>query len=337
MSDGLLALTARPVHALVRALERSPFLRSDEDRLAPSLAFLNRAGRNRRGVHEMNEAEARAELRMLTRLGAAPLPAHVEIVSRTIHTAEADLPARIYRPRGARGPLPGVVFFHGGGFVVGDLDTHQSPCAHLAADAEAVVVSVDYRLAPEHPFPAATHDASSAYRWVREQAPALEIDAARLAVGGDSAGGNLAAVVAQEFAGRDDAPVAQILNYPWLEAEPTHLSRHRFAVGYGLEEWTLQWFVERYAPRGLRDDPRVSPLRGPVHAALPPAFVATAGFDPLADEGIAYARRLSKAGVPVVARHYPSLMHGYLQMNFCHAAREARRELGRDVHALLRR
>jgi len=231
--------------------------------------------------------------------------------------AGAAVPLRLYRgATTAPGEtLPALVYLHGGGWVIGDLDTHDSLCRHLA-NAARCVVAVDYRLAPEHKFPAAVEDCVAATSWVAQEAAALGIDRERLAVGGDSAGGNLAAVVS--LVARDQGmPMlrCQALLYPAVECGMTHPSHDRFAEGYLLTRPTMKWFYEQYL-RGPPDvdDWRASPLRAADLSGVAPALVLTAGNDVLCDEGEAYARRLQEAGVAVQLRHYPDQIHGFLTM-----------------------
>ena len=206
------------------------------------------------------------------------------------------------------GPFPTVAFFHGGGFVVGDLDTHDNMARAICRSAVAVVVSVDYRLAPEHPFPAAVDDAVAATQVIRERLADLGGDG-RLAVAGDSAGGNLSAVVTQHVPGL----AAQFLIYPATDAGGHYASRRDNAEGYFLDDPTMVWFTDHYAAEAL-DDPRFSPLRRDALAGLPPAVVVTAELDPLRDEGLAYAAALEAAGVPVVRRCYDGMIHGFMDM-----------------------
>jgi len=228
------------------------------------------------------------------------------------------IPARLYRPRGvpASTPLPGLIFFHGGGWVIGDLETHDVLCRQLTAGAGISVVSVDYRLAPEHKFPAAADDAWAATRWVAAHAAELAIDARRLAVGGDSAGGNLAAVVA--LLARDHrAPslALQVLIYPVTDVATAWPSYSQFAEGFMLTRDSMQWFIAQYlAPEADGGDWRVSPLRAPSLADVAPALVVTAGFDPLRDEGDAYAHKLREAGVRVDHISYGGMIHGFVPM-----------------------
>ncbi|RVT91528.1 alpha/beta hydrolase [Rhodovarius crocodyli] len=224
------------------------------------------------------------------------------------------VPMRLYRA--GPGIRPCLLYLHGGGWVIGDLDSHDQLCRHMALLLDAVVVAVDYRLAPEHVFPAAVEDAALALRWVWEQAEALGIDATRLAVGGDSAGGNLAAVLclmARE--GGLPMPGYQLLLYPVtdLAAESAAYARH--SQGYPLTAATMRWFIGHYTPEiEMRHDWRASPLRAQTLSGLPPAFVMTAGHDPLADEGIAYAQRLEDEGVSVIHLHVSDQMHACLTM-----------------------
>ncbi|WP_193609713.1 alpha/beta hydrolase fold domain-containing protein [Nocardioides lijunqiniae] len=221
----------------------------------------------------------------------------------------ADLPARTYRPEGD-GPWPTMLYLHGGGFVIGDLDTHDQLCRRLCAGAETVVVSVAYRLAPEAPYPAAVDDADAALRWVAEHRAELG-GSEQVAVGGDSAGANLAAVVAQQH---PDLVDAQLLIYPATHVLGDYPSRTENAQGYLLENATMEWFFTHYGvPMDQLDDPRVSPLLGEV-AGVAKALVATAEFDPLRDEGEAYAAALDAAGVPVATVRYDGLVHGFIDM-----------------------
>ena len=226
-----------------------------------------------------------------------------------------DRPGRLYVPTDATTPGSLLVFFHGGGWVYGDLDSHDPPCRFLAERSGVRVLSVDYRLAPEHPFPAAYDDAVAAYRWVTENAAALGADVTRLGVGGDSAGGNLAAVTAIEAA-RAGLPLAfQLLVYPATDASRRTESRRLFGHDLYLTEEFMDRSLEQYVPDPAeRSDPRVSPLLADLPTGLAPAYVATAGFDPLRDEGEAYARRLSGAGVEVELRRFPDQIHGFLNV-----------------------
>ena len=256
-----------------------------------------------RGVpptHTLSVADARAyylERRHVTQ----PAPPAVALVrDLTAAGPHGAIPLRLYRPLGssATEALPVLVYYHGGGWVIGDLDTHDTLCRELANGAGCAVVSVDYRMAPEQRFPAAVDDCIAATYWVREHADELNLDAARLAVGGDSAGGNLAAVVAITARDRGDLAVAfQLLIYPATDAHRSHPSHTENGQGYLLTSDTMDYFSGHYLPdRAQYDDWRASPLLHPDLSNLPPALVLTAGFDPLRDEGKAYAVRLTAAG-----------------------------------------
>jgi acetyl esterase len=262
------------------------------------------------------ETVGAAEARLLFNAGRkvlAPDPMPVaETRNLAIPGPGGPIPARLYRGA-ATGTLPVLVFFHGGGWVVGDIESHDTVCRHLASRAGCAVVSVDYRLAPEHKFPAAVEDCLAATAWVAGNAAALGVDAARLAVGGDSAGGNLAAVVS--LLARDrGAPriTCQLLIYPATDAAMRHESIARFGEGYVLTRATMRWFYDQYlrAPEDAADW-QASPLAAPDLKGLPPAYVLTAGYDPLCDEGDAYAARLAAAGVAVTHRTFPGQVHGF--------------------------
>jgi acetyl esterase/lipase len=226
-----------------------------------------------------------------------------------------DLRGRLYVPSKATATGPLLVFFHGGGWVYGDLDSHDPTCRFLAERSGVRVLSVEYRLAPEHPFPAAYDDAVAAYRWVAHHAADLAGDPTRLAVGGDSAGGNLAAVVAI-VAAREGLPLAfQLLVYPGTDASTRRESKRLFGRDLYLTEEFMDQVMDWYVPeRERRTDPRVSPLLDDVPTGLAPAYVATAGFDPMRDEGEAYARKLADAGVAVELRRFDDQIHGFLSV-----------------------
>ena len=273
-----------------------------------------------RPPYETLSAPEARELFLAAREVLAPDPPPVaEILGLSAPgPAGAAIPLRLYRGAGTTpgDTLPALVYFHGGGWVIGDLDTHDSLCRHLANAAQCIVVAVDYRLAPEHKFPAAVEDCFDAASWITHEAAALGIDRERLAVGGDSAGGNLAAVVS--LIGRDrGAPKlrCQALLYPAVECGMTHASHDRFAEGYLLTRPTMKWFYDQYL-RGPADvdDWRASPLRAADLSGVAPALVLTAGNDVLCDEGQAYARRLQEAGIAVQLRHFPDQIHGFLTM-----------------------
>jgi acetyl esterase len=226
------------------------------------------------------------------------------------------IPLRLYsaRPAGAP-PSPLLLYFHGGGFVQGNLESHDRVCARLADRTQALVLSVDYRLAPEHPFPAAVLDALCAWRWLAANTATLGADPARLAVGGDSAGATLSAIVAAETLTEPVRPSFQLLVYPFVDARLTLPSVQEFGVGYFLEKSSLEFYLDCYAPdRSTRLQPRISPLLAPSLAHHPPAAVIVAGFDPLRDEGEAYAQRLEDAGIPVTFRSFDQQLHGFFNL-----------------------
>jgi acetyl esterase len=245
------------------------------------------------------------------------------------------IPLRLYRGLGAAAgaPLPLLVYFHGGGWTIGDLDTHDIVCRTLANKARCAVIAVDYRMGPEHKFPAAVEDCIAATRWVAERAAALGVDAARIAVGGDSAGGNLAAVVAITL--RDalgPALVFQALVYPATDQRMDSASHARFGEGYLLTRNNMLWFRDKYLSPADYDDWRASPLRAADLARLPPAHIITAGYDPLVDEGRAYSDRLVAAGVPVLYECFEGMAHGFLTMGgVVAAANHALYRLGQSL------
>ena len=237
----------------------------------------------------------------------------------SIPAPHGAIPARIYTPKTLRknnGLAPCLVFFHGGGWVIGDLDTHEVACQKLAHEGELIVISVDYRLAPEHKFPAAVDDAITATKWVAANASQLGIDAGHLLVGGDSAGGNLAAVVA--LAARDgDGPklAGQVLVYPATDFAMKHPSHSEPETSILLTHSVIKWFCNHYLNGAADIDHwKASPARAKTLAGLPPAYVLTAGADPLRDEGDEYAARLKEAGVPMTYRHFPGQFHGFFTM-----------------------
>lgn len=269
-------------------------------------------------LHTLTPAEARA-VSAASRPVLQPDPPPVALVEDLACPGPAGaIRLRRYRGLGTdpAAALPCLLFLHGGGWVIGDLDSHDQVCRALANYLGACVIAVDYRLAPEQVFPAAVEDCADALRFVAAQAPTLGIDVARIAVGGDSAGGNLAAVLA--LMGRDGAvpaPGFQMLLYPVTDLAANTQSYLRCIEGYPLTSATMRWFIDHYAPEAAqRIDWRGSPARAASLAGLPPAFVMTCGHDPLADEGIAYAKRLDEEGVCVTHLHVADQMHAYLTM-----------------------
>lgn len=241
----------------------------------------------------------------------------VSVRDTTVAGATGSLRARVYEPAALRSAAaaPGLVYFHGGGWVVGSLDSHDRVCRVLADEAGVVLVAVDYRLAPEHTFPAAADDAIAATRAILSDAGAFGIDAARVAVAGDSAGGNLSAVVAQALRTEARRPVFQVLVYPGTDMTRSMRSHVQFRESYFLSKDASDWYLERYMGKtGAERDPRASPLFATDLTRLPPALVITAGFDPLRDEGRAYAQKMAAAGVPVEDVCVEGMPHGFLTL-----------------------
>ncbi len=265
-------------------------------------------------LDQLTPEQARARVAQDARTFAGPRVSLDEVRELELPGATKSLPARLYVPDATDGEAALVVYFHGGGFVVGDLDTHDNVCRFLARNSGARVVSVDYRLAPESPFPAPLEDARATFGAVVDQASELGAHPRRIGVAGDSAGGNLAAGVARlcvEDGG--PGPVFQLLFYPWLDLAHKRPSYRLFGEGFYLTESDLDWYAGKYLARAVQaEDARCSPLKADDLAGLPPTYVATAGFDPLRDEGEEFAHRLRSAGVPVALRRHAGLIHGFV-------------------------
>lgn len=272
------------------------------------------------GAAERGSLEAATMREGYAALGAIAGPGpEVDTEDTTVPGPDGDIPVRIYRPAGD-GPFGVLVYLHGGGWTLGGLDTHDHPCRVLCAEASVIVVSVDYRLAPEHPFPAALDDCWAALRWVADHADQLGGRPDRIAVGGDSGGGNLAAVLA--LLARDNGGpelALQLLVYPVVDLRDDTVARYpsltENAEGYVLTLEHMRFFVGNYRPDPeLAHDWRVSPITATDLSGLPPALVITVGFDPLRDEGDAYAAALSTAGVEVTHHRHPTTIHGMYQL-----------------------
>jgi acetyl esterase len=281
------------------------------------------------------------QLRAVMRERAVPPPRPTPVgavADQTVSSSAGDIAVRIYWPEKTSRPVPVVVFAHGGGFVFCDLDSHDELCRAMTNGIGAVVVSVDYRLAPESRWPAAAEDVYAVADWAVQQAAALGADPGRLLVAGDSAGGNLAAVTALMARDRDWPAIAgQLLVYPVIAADFDTASYRRFGVGYYNTAAAMAWYWDQYVPNVAdRRHPYASPLQARLND-LPPAVVITAGCDPLCSEGEIYAKALVAAGVPTIHRDYKGAIHGFITMSGLDICTEARHQAWADVSALLSR
>lgn len=273
---------------------------------------------NAMGIPCVQNLECSAARAQVERLSAArretyPPPKVHEVENTTTGPGYGHVPVRIYRMSSAE-QEPALVFFHGGGHVICSVDTHDTMARFLARTVGCTVISVDYRMAPEHPFPAAVEDSYDATRWVADHARALRIDAGKVAVCGDSAGANLAAVVALMACDRNECKVsAQVLVYPVIDYRGGTASFRQYAKGYGsLEADTAAWFMEHYLPvPSSRDDWRACPANASSHAGLPPALIITAECDVLRDEGVGYAEQMKTSGVDVQHVEFKGMTHGF--------------------------
>jgi acetyl esterase len=267
--------------------------------------------------HQMTPVEARHAIdTMFAAFRGTPVEVS-KIQDRKIPGAGGEIPVRIYSPAGS-GPFGALVYFHGGGWVIGNIETHDVSCRQLTAGAGCVTISVDYRLAPEHKFPAGPEDCYLATRWAADNAASLDVDKNRIAVGGDSAGGNLAAVVSLMARDRGGPKLAfQLLIYPATDCADDTPSQREFAEvspDYILSRADMEWFWGHYLGPGDRTNPLACPARAKSLANLPPAFILTAEIDPLRDEGEAYAEALRKTGVVVRLKRYNGVCHGFFSM-----------------------
>jgi acetyl esterase len=322
VARGLLRAAEHLPPALLQPLSRA----ADGAVVHPEIALL--LGLQRLlGVRQLSGAnvdKARARMRRDARVHSGQPIAVGAVHELTYPGAAGPLGARHYVPRGNARGAPLLLFIHGGGFALGDLDTHDLPCRALCAQGNLHVLSVEYRLAPEHPFPAAVEDVYAAFRFAREHAARLGADPARIAVGGDSAGGNLAAVTTLLAKQKGEPlPALQLLIYPAVDSTRDSNSIASFAERLFLTRTDIHWFREAYLRDTDRSDLRVSPLLAKDLSGLPPAIVLSAGFDPLRDEGEAYAHALEAAGNRVVLRRFPQLIHGFINLGALssHAAR----------------
>ena len=288
----------------------------DGKALDPQLHLLCFVGRRLPPLNSRTPQQARRQFDNSTHLMRADPPKVARIKDMEIRGPQGTIPLRILNPAPDEQGLPVLVYYHGGGFVIGGNTSHQDILAILATEAHCIVVGVDYHLAPEFPFPAAIQDGLAAYRWVQTHAAELGGDPGRVGVAGDSAGGNLSAVVS--LMTREEhlpLPCLQALIYPATDLAEERPSYETFGEGFILDVHLIRWFKDNYvADAHTRLDWRASPLRAPDLTGLPVTYLSTAGFDPLSDEGEAYARRLEEAGVAVTYRNFPSLTHGYIGM-----------------------
>ena len=316
------ALLHLPERLLSRLLRRP--VEVDGQRLAPDVQLLLLL---ERAVDRDPPNPAVQQVRSgLARGSAIARGRTVQPVSTRDLTAAGRLPARLYEPVGLRRGRGLLVFYHGGGWVVGTLDSHDNLCRYLALAGGVRVLSVDYRLAPEHPFPAAVEDAVAAFDWVVANAAVLGADPGLIGVGGDSAGGNLAVVVSQHAAaGGGGRPAYQLLIYPAVDFSRRRRSRELFSAGFYLTDERMTWFESHYLGSWTdKADLRLSPLLAEDLSGMPPTYLVTAGFDPLRDEGEEFAKRLAAAGVPVQVRRQDALIHGFANMfNVSPSARAA--------------
>jgi len=266
-------------------------------------------------------------------IGRGPAIDQVEVRDLRITTDAAPIPARLYTPDGLADGSPLLVYYHGGGFVIGSLNSHDYPCRFLAEAAGVRVLSVGYRLGPDHPFPAAATDAFAAFSYAAGHADELGVDPTAIAVGGDSAGGNLASGTSyQALRAGGRLPAFQLLFYPWMDLSRRTRSHDLFADGFFLTDDDLEWFKTHYCPPEVRTDPLASPLLAEDLRGIPPTYLVTAGFDPLRDEGVGYAERLREAGVPVAYHCHTDLIHGFV--NFIGIGRRFREAMAEAAGAL---
>jgi len=267
-------------------------------------------------IDELTATQSRQQMNMFAQLfGAAKIPLD-DVSDRTIPGPRNGIPVRIYRPsRQSPEPLPVLIYFHGGGWVQGSLDTHDSICRRLAVYSGGLVISVDYALAPEEKFPAAVDDCLATFKWIRDHAGELNADPSRIAVGGDSSGGNLSAVLCQQMAGQD-GPMFQLLVYPALDGALSSRSHDLFKEGFFLTRDRIDWYLRQYTDdfEAQKNDVRLSPSERSDLSDQPPALIITAGFDPLRDEAHDYHTRLLASGVKSDYLQYDTMVHAFLNM-----------------------
>jgi acetyl esterase len=320
----------------MRALGRARAAEVDGRVLAPEMAALLRLDDTlqRSDLRALTPVDARARVAGEVLIVDLPGPRDVEHEDREYPSPAGPRRVRCYTPRGLSAPSPAVVYFHGGGWVTGSIGTHDGLCRRIARGASCRVLSVDYRLAPEHRFPAAADDCEAAYQWAARSSSSLGIDPARIAVAGDSAGGNLAAVVAARTEKLTHPPRLAVLLYPALDMTARFRSHETVGDKYFLTLDMCEWYYAHYMGDRDRRDPQASPLLGTVLPRVP-ASIHTAGFDPLRDEGKAYAERLSAEGVRCKYTEHAELIHGFALMTNVGVARRALDAVIGDVRAEL--
>lgn len=264
-------------------------------------------------LSRLSLAEIRRGPTKMKPLAGEPKPL-AKVMNHIIHTSEGNLLMRLYYPQENK-PLPCVLYFHPGGFVKGDIDTHDSVCRHLAEVSGCLIASINYPKAPEHPFPHALHAAKEAFLWLTSHYKEINGDG-RIAVAGENAGGNLAAVLTHLMRGRSPLPISfQALVYPQTDLTFSSLSHQEYGSGYLLERDSLEWYKKQYVPQNTGPEhPQLSPLFAEDFSSLPPALIITAEYDPMRDEGETYAQKLQSAGVPTILKRYSGMVHGFFQM-----------------------
>lgn len=269
---------------------------------------------DRASTHELSVAENRQRATAFQQFAGEKISL-AAVENRQISVADGSIGIRIYRAS-QQEQQPIFIYIHGGGWVLGDLETADAPCRQIAALAKCIVVSIDYRLAPEYPFPTPIRDCYAAIRWIKDNAKTFGGDEKRLIIGGDSAGGNLTAVITQLARERKDVSfLAQVLLYPVTDTALNTASYEENAEGYFLTKSNMEWFIQQYVPENInKKDPLIAPLNAEDFTSLPPALVVLAQYDPLRDEGMHYAEKLKQANVPVKVSCYEGMIHGFFWM-----------------------
>jgi acetyl esterase len=333
----LIATASRLPGRLARGFVRMADGRRPHPEIEVLLKLMERQGI--KGLSAATPELARARMRRSARVHAGMIVPVGAVRDLSFDGPGGKIGARLYSPKGPRrDTAPLLVFYHGGGFVCGDLETHDAPCRSLCRDLDVFVLSVDYRLAPEHPFPAAVEDACAALRYAQQNAASWGADPARIGVAGDSAGGNLATVATlQAVRSGEPQPVMQLLFYPTVDSTEERASVGLFGSGFFLTHADMQWFGAHYrGPFEDLADPRLSPLRASDLSGLPPTLIVTAGFDPLRDEGEEYAEALRAAGNRVEVVRCHDMIHGFINLgSLCRATQTELSRIAQQAHNLL--